>query len=97
MSKKKAKDNKSDCIFRYKDASGQWVCSNYGYKTSDECIKYFGWYPFKSRVSNGKLEYSGGFILNGDAIITKCRSCKYYCNDIQQYINRVNYLNSKYK
>ena len=80
MSHKKSKDNRTDCIFRYKDSQGQLVCSNYGYETSDECIKWFGLSPyFNGHLRNGKLEYAGGFILGGDAIITKCRGCKYYC------------------
>lgn len=62
MSHKKAKDTRSDCIFRYKGASGQLICSNYGYETSDE---YFRWFPlhswFNGHLRDGKLEYSGGF------------------------------------
>lgn len=98
MSHNKVKDNRADCIFRYKDSRGQLVCSNYGYETSDEGIKSFGLNPyFNDHLRNGKLEYSGGFILGGDSVITHCRGCKYYCNDIAEYISRVNELKARRK
>lgn len=98
MSHKKAKDVRTDCIFRYKNSRGQLICSNYGYEVSEECIKRFGLNPFfNDHLRNNKIEYTGGIILGGDSVITKCRGCKYYCNDISKYISRVHELKIRLK
>lgn len=43
MSHNKVKDNRTDCIFRYKDSKGQLVCSNYGYDAS-EWVNGYGYH-----------------------------------------------------
>jgi len=90
MSHTKSKDTRSDCICRYKAENGRMLCNNRIYPISMESLiyhdpKYFDPNDVPTGPEDRNWQNGGGFYLPDENPMNYCRSCKYYCNNAEQY------------